>query len=296
MWPAIRMALIGILLANFSLPLGAQTEEWSEPSRDLFLINVDGSELTPLCPDFTKSRLCGSPAWSPDGKWVAFDTWKIGQGLTDTHLFVVRADGTELRDLGPGAMPSWSPDGKQIVCHTYSPSHVVVLNVDGTDRETVVDHWGSPRWSPVHDRIFLMGRRGSIAVYDLKKGVEQSVLEDSYSPRLGFSISPNGNRICFGDNKGGVYIAQLDETTMLAKAKERVAKGKTTHSSWSPDGKQIVFSWRSTSMEPYQLYLVEADSEDPPKLLPGQNNWLHNTDPAWSPDGKKIVYAASASR
>jgi dipeptidyl aminopeptidase/acylaminoacyl peptidase len=64
----------------------------------------------------------GASAWSPDGRWIAFDRNPSNAGLTvpplgSSQLWVVRPDGSGLRQLthltgadDPGA-PAWSPDG-----------------------------------------------------------------------------------------------------------------------------------------------------------------------------------------
>src|SRR5260370_33359302 len=58
--------------------------------------------------------LAGSPRWSPDSRWIAFDAPKSG----NTHIFVISSDGGPPRLLTQGAAnnvrPSWSNDGKWI--------------------------------------------------------------------------------------------------------------------------------------------------------------------------------------
>ena len=125
----------------------------------------------------TPGYTCGSPDWSPDGKLIAYDTWRVGQTFSDSKVAVIRSDGSQLRLLGPGAMPSWSPDGTHLVCHTYeSPQTVIVMNADGSGRETIVNHWGSPRWSPRGNRIATIGADRGIALFDLATGKERSIL------------------------------------------------------------------------------------------------------------------------
>ena len=56
----------------------------------------------------------GSPYWSPDGRWIAFDAYADG----NADIYVISADGGSPRPLtteGSGeAVPSWSRDGKWI--------------------------------------------------------------------------------------------------------------------------------------------------------------------------------------
>jgi Tol biopolymer transport system component len=257
--------------------------------RPLFRINVDGTGLMKLTRE--TGRLNGSPDHSPDGQWIAFDTWRLGQSYPDSTVAVMRSDGSDLRIIGPGAMPSWSPDSKQLVVHTYeSPQTIVIMNADGSGRETVLNHWGSPRWSPKGNRIATIGPQRTIALYDLASGVERTIFHGPYSLWQGFSISPDGLRFCFGDSNGGVGVATLDEQTMQAEVRWLVKSGTTYHSSWSPDGERIVFQWKRPNQDVYQLYLIDAAGKRKPERLPGQDPARHNCDPDWSPDGKTIVF------
>jgi len=259
-------------------------------SYDLWKINADGSGLTRFAE--TTGYMCGSPDWSPDGKLVAYDTWKVGERLTDSQVAVIRADGTGLRLIGPGAMPSWSPDGKQLVFHTYeSPQTICVMNADGSGREVVINHWGSPRWSPKGNRIASI-LNGGIGLFDMATGTERSILRGPYTVLLGFSVSPDGLRFCFGDEGGGLAVATLDERTMTASVRRLLKEGAVGHTSWAPDGRRVVFQWQPPNAGNIQLYVIDVDSKDPPRWLPGQNRDRHNANADWSPDGKTIIFAS----
>ncbi len=81
---------------------------------ELWVSNRDGSEARRLT-NFESGRV-GSPCWSADGKWIAFDATRPGGGW---HLYVVAADGNPTvksltSDSFNNVRPSWSLDGRWI--------------------------------------------------------------------------------------------------------------------------------------------------------------------------------------
>ncbi len=271
------------------------------PQWQLWKITPDGTGLALF--GKTPGYSCGSAQWSPDGSMVAFDTRRVDQELTASQVALIRADGTGFRLLGPGSMPSWSPDGTHLVIHTYdSPQTIVVMNADGSGRETILNHWGSPRWLRRGNRIAVIGIDRGLALFDLATGREHSILRPPHSMQPGFSFSPDGHHICFGEDSGGVWLAALDEQTMQTSIRNILPAGTFHHASWSPDGKRIVFASQSPEKqisgswlgaeELHQLYMFDVDSGTPPKPLVGQSAEFSNTNPAWSPEGKTIVFSS----
>jgi TolB protein len=86
------------------------------PLFAIFTANADGSMPSRITPP---SMTVFSPAWSPDGKQIAF-AGSSSQALSYDQIFVVNRDGSGLRQLTDDpewescVHPSWSPDGQQI--------------------------------------------------------------------------------------------------------------------------------------------------------------------------------------
>lgn len=77
-----------------------------------------------------------SPAWSPDGRRIAFrGTCENRTRRCRAGIYVVRADGTALKRVSPrGTNPDWSPDGRQIVFDATRNGNrdIYAVNANGT--------------------------------------------------------------------------------------------------------------------------------------------------------------------
>lgn len=140
----------------------------------LFLLDVESGEVTQLTDGVYEET---SPAFSPDGKQIAFVT-KRGEdpdAHSDSDIYVMAAEaGAEARQLttNPGvdgsARPQWSPDGKQIAfLHGSDPALMwyglfrlgVVDVADGSTRVISAEldrNVFNPRWSRDGKQIYFL--------------------------------------------------------------------------------------------------------------------------------------------
>lgn len=143
---------------------------FTAPSVDIYVINVDGSELTKLT---ANSGTNGSPTWSPDGKQIAFS--RHNGPVSQAKIWVMNPDGSNQRELpNPkdpsttgilGREPAWSPDGTKILFTADRVSKgsggvgIYVVNAEGGDSRLLTndpkccDRYSSPKWSPDGTRI-----------------------------------------------------------------------------------------------------------------------------------------------
>jgi TolB protein len=140
------------------------------PPPGIFLIDGDGKNRRRLT-TAPSPAIDSLPAFSPDGKRVAFDRILDGtDGQGRSAIFVVNVDGGGLKQLTDFATnasyPNWSPDGKRIVFNDNSangsetvPQNVWVMGANGSDlinltHTTAGQSWAfAADWSPDGTKI-----------------------------------------------------------------------------------------------------------------------------------------------
>lgn len=268
----------------------------------IYVMNIDGTGLRRLVetPQFSGQ---GSPSWSHDGRRIAIDAWGA-DGDSKAHIVVVSADGTEVRDLGHGAMPSWSPDDQVIAFQRYDQFGMWAMNSqDGSERVQLLPRAISAQWSPDGARIAAMklGNGTAVVAYNAVTMEEQQLTPfDEHEFSLGMGWAPDGKRICCRKvlAEGGQSLVLIDFDPAAPAGGARIStrlKGlMASQMKWSPDGKRILICLKRDDHPKVQLYLVDPDANGPPQLVPGQDPNVHNVDPCWSPDGKQIAFAANS--
>jgi Tol biopolymer transport system component len=191
------------------------------------------------------------PAWSPDGRRIAFVTNRFAY----TEIFVTDTAGRNTRRLTNNqwldADPAWSPDGQSIAFVS--------------DRDN--------RWNA---DLYLMDARGD----NVRKLL--STPDSESSP----AWSPDGRRIVFttsGTSQRQLSVLDLDD---MAAPPLVIGFGSPDTADWSPDGHSIAFAaFRQGNAE---IYIYRLDCTAPPDSCLRRVTFHMPLDvsPRWRPTGR----------
>ena len=235
----------------------------------------------------TGSRLWANPDPSPDGKWIVFYSSVQPEG----DLYVVRADGTGLRQLTSGAdpidrMPRWSPDGQWIAFHSIrgKDQHLWKIRPDGSDRSQLSPLADAiyPAWSPDGSRVAVLMGAGighpdnNVYIIDpTRSWSDQS--PEVIPPPAGspdeFVVnawSPDGSLLA---GQAGLAARGIITYSLRSRSFERVTDFGG-YPVWLPDSRRLMFvaggrsfhvvDTRSRKVE--RVFTVQRDVIGPPQL------------------------------
>ncbi|WP_144059949.1 DUF1583 domain-containing protein [Rhodopirellula sallentina] len=235
----------------------------------------------------------GSPAWSPDQQWIAYD---LCNGSTrDSRVMIVSVDGGEPKDIGFGSMPNFSPDGSMIAFSAFGEG-IGVMNRDGSNRRILNRRGWQLQWSPEPNKLaYSLG--GQIHSLDLETGTDRALMQGEAANQYqslnwnmcwshdGRQIVFNGTNRSTGDTDIAVFdLDQPDQIRVL------VADAPIQHLnfSWSPDNQQILFLLNPPGSRP-RMHTIASDGSGPPVRLPDKTEYVRLTSAVWSPDGTRIA-------
>ena len=230
------------------------------------------------------------PAWSPDGRQLAFTSKRDG----NWDIYILDLPSGTVRRLTYGlthdAAPSWSPDGQWLVYESLAGDNLdlFIIKSDGTNAPIRVTehprHDFSPSWGPSGRHIaFTSLRSGNrdIFIMSLDTASDALAVNLTLSPDKNEDdpiFHPDGESIAYGDDSTGFELVYALPLKNYRRDGEPLSLGKGRHPTWSPDGEELLYSYTGERQDYLLASALDAWRVAPQAFV----SPAHLDDPSWT--------------
>src|SRR4051812_1938265 len=262
------------------------TGQQNRESKEVWIADYDGANQRRIT---LSNELNAGPSWSPDGRSIAYSSWRkvaTGGGI---DIYISRIFQGILENPTKGRtesnmQPVFSPDGTRIAFasnRTDNNNEIYVMNVDGSGLRRLTNHPAAdavPTWAPNGAQIaFTSDRSGTAQIY-IMSATDGSNLRKISSETTAESAtwSPTGGQIAFAARTGAGYDVKVFDLSTGETRPLTYGEGSNESPAYSPNGRHIAFM--STRKGGSQIYTMTLDGRDVRQITTTGNN----VTPSWS--------------
>lgn len=228
-----------------------------------------------------------SPAWSPDGRKLAYVSFERGNSTIYVQEITTGAREVLASFRGINGAPSFSPDGRRLaltLSRTGNPE-IYVMDLASRNLTQITRHYGIDTeavWTADgQGLVFTSDRAGKPQLYQVPaSGGEATRLSFQGDSNAKASISFDGKKIAMAQGGGNVYrIAVLDRSFGGAGRWQTLSPGNLDESpSFAPNASMLLYATKEGRRG--VLYAVSADGRVRQRLVLADGDVR---EPAWSP-------------
>lgn len=231
-----------------------------------------------------------SPAWSPDGKKIAYVSFESGNSAIYVQDLTTGARQlVEAHKKGINGAPAWSPDGRKLAVALSYSGHLELYVLDiGSHHETQLTHSMSintePVWAPDGQSIyFTSDRSGRAQIYKISAGggSAQRVSFQGQS-NSNASISYDGKDLAMVQSEGNVFRIAVMDFSMGGQVHYLSPGPLDFGPSWAPNASMLLYGASDGTRG--VLYSTSSDGMVRQRLALANGNV---SDPAWGPYRQK---------